>query len=40
MVKITDKGLKYIPNVQKLLFDISENITDEGLKYIPNIQRT
>ncbi len=36
--KITDDGLKYIPNIQYLDLRYNENITDDGLKYIPNIK--
>ena len=35
---ITDEGLKYIPNIQKLNLYDNKNITDEGLKYITNIK--
>ena len=36
--KITNEGLKYIPNIQHLNLHYNKNITNKGLKYIPNIQ--
>lgn len=37
--KLTDEGLKYISNIQKLNLDWNTIITDEGLKYISNIKK-
>lgn len=35
---ITDKELKFIPNVQKLSLYYNTKITDEGLKFISNVR--
>ncbi len=37
-INITDKGLKYIHNVQHLNLYYNSNITNEGLKCIPNVR--
>ena len=35
--KITDKGLKHLPNLISLELGYNKNITDKGLKYLPNL---
>ena len=35
--KITDKKLKYVPNITKLNLHFNTNMTDDGLKYISNV---
>ena len=35
---ITNKGLKFIQNIQHLILHSNKKISDEGLKYIPNIK--